>query len=285
MTLIPPYIYKKSNQITQICFVAVFALLFILLYHPLDLEDLNLTILQNWGWPAKAISLTLTATVIIIGVGVVMLSRAIMNLYTRKHSMSYLVYIIWIAAEVVIMASVYTCGSYLNDSTRPLGILFQESLYKTILVILIPYILSYVYIIWQEQARKLKAIRHELESGRDSNDPYIQVLDERGEMRLSIKRENLLYIAAEDNYVCVSYLAGNNVKNIMVRNTLKRVAEQLDSDKIMRCHRSYLVNIDHIKVLRREKDGFYIEMGIDKVPDIPISKTYGEALTSKIMKF
>lgn len=269
----------------QIGFIAAFTLLFILIYHPLDLEDMSVTMLQNLGWNRSLISFTLTATVIIVGLGVTAISRTIMILYTRKNSLSLVSYIAWILAEVIIMASVYTLGSFVNDSSRGLEELFRASLYKTVLIIFIPYIISYVVITWQEQARSLKTIRQELESGKEASAQYIQILDERGDMRLSIKRENLLYIEAEDNYVGVCYLAGdNNVKNMMVRNSLKKIAEQLDSDKIIRCHRSYLVNLDHVKVLRREKDCFYIEMGIDKVPDIPISKTYGEAVTSKIMR-
>lgn len=285
MTRLPAHLLRKDSQMMQIGFIAAFTLLFILIYHPLDLEDMSVTMLQNLGWNRSLISFTLTATVIIVGLGVTAISRTIMILYTRKNSLSLVSYIAWILAEVIIMASVYTLGSFVNDSSRGLEELFRASLYKTVLIIFIPYIISYVVITWQEQARSLKTIRQELESGKEASAQYIQILDERGDMRLSIKRENLLYIEAEDNYVGVCYLAGdNNVKNMMVRNSLKKIAEQLDSDKIIRCHRSYLVNLDHVKVLRREKDCFYIEMGIDKVPDIPISKTYGEAVTSKIMR-
>lgn len=284
MNRLPSHILKRESQVMQIGFIAAFTLLFILIYHPLDLEDMSVTMLQNLGWNRSLIAFTLTATVIIVGLGVTAISRTIMIAYTKKHEISIVGYVVWILAEVIIMASVYTMGSYVNDSSQALEELFRKSLYKTVLVILIPYLISYVVIIWREQARSLNDIRRELENGRESSVPYIQILDERGDLRLSIKRENLLFIEAEDNYVNVCYLAGENIKNVMVRNSLKKIAEQLDSEKIVRCHRSYLVNLDHVKVLRREKDCFYIEMGIDKVPDIPISKTYGETVTNKIMR-
>ena len=67
-------------------------------------------------------------------------------------------------------------------------------------------------------------------------------------------------------------------KKVLVRNRLKQVAEQLASTHIQRCHRSYLVNIDHIKVLRREKEGVFVELGIEGVPDVPISKTYSDSI-------
>ena len=38
MTPIPSFIYKKKNQITMVLFVPLFALLFILIYKPLDFD-------------------------------------------------------------------------------------------------------------------------------------------------------------------------------------------------------------------------------------------------------
>ena len=105
---------------------------------------------------------------------------------------------------------------------------------------------------------------------------YIQILDEKGEMRLSIRRENLVMIESADNYVCVHYLSDQKVKKTMVRNTLNRIAEHLQGSRIVRCHRSYMINLDHAQVLHRDKEGVFIEVGIDGIPDIPISRTYAE---------
>ena len=112
---------------------------------------------------------------------------------------------------------------------------------------------------------------------------YVQIYDEKGEMRLSVRREHLLLIESADNYVCVWYTNQNTPKKVLVRNTLKQVAEQLSSTHIQRCHRSYLINLDHVKVLRREKEGVFVELGIDGVPDVPISKTYSESIQRWLM--
>jgi DNA-binding LytR/AlgR family response regulator len=68
-------------------------------------------------------------------------------------------------------------------------------------------------------------------------------------------------------------------KKVMVRNSLKRLSQQLDGTGIVRCHRSYMVNIDQVKVVRREKDGAMLDLGIDGIPSIPISQTYNESVT------
>jgi hypothetical protein len=33
-----------------------------------------------------------------------------------------------------------------------------------------------------------------------------------------------------------------------------------------------------VKVLRREKEGVFVELGIEGVPDVPISKTYSDSI-------
>lgn len=73
-------------------------------------------------------------------------------------------------------------------------------------------------------------------------------------------------------------MKGNLPKKLVLRNTLKRTAELLVDTHVMRCHRGYMVNMEQVKVLRREKENFYLELGIDGVKDIPVSKTYGEAV-------
>ena len=73
-------------------------------------------------------------------------------------------------------------------------------------------------------------------------------------------------------------MKGNMPKKQMLRNTLKRTAELLTDTNVMRCHRGYMVNMEQVKVLRREKENFYLELGLEGVKDIPVSKTYGDAV-------
>ena len=157
-------------------------------------------------------------------------------------------------------------------------------LVKTILVLLIPYVMSYVYFIWQDKVRELRAIRLKLEEDENAlKKAYIQIFDEHDEMRLSIRRENLVLIESADNYVNVWYLNNDKIKKVLVRNTLTRIESQLGNTNVRRCHRSYIVNLEHIKVLSREKEGIFIEMGIDGVPEIPISKRYSQSISDWII--
>ena len=44
-----------------------------------------------------------------------------------------------------------------------------------------------------------------------------------------------------------------------------------------------VLNLDQIKVLRREKENLFIELGYPGLKEIPISKTYGEEVLKHIV--
>jgi hypothetical protein len=200
-----------------------------------------------------------------------------MRAYTNKRSISYIGYIVWILGEIGAMASLYTLAALFTDTDKSIPELFNNSFVKTSLILFIPYTICYIYFVWQENRRELRSLRKQID--RDETvlqKAYIQILDEKGEMRLSIRRENLVAIESADNYVCIYYLNGDKTKKSMVRNTLSRVAEHLQGTRIVRCHRSYMINLDHAKILHRDKEGVFIELGIEGIPDIPISRTYAD---------
>lgn len=287
MSAIPSFIYKRSNQIAMIIFVPIFALLFITIYRPLNFEHIDEdTGLLTWLNISREVLVQLiTLGFIFVGMAVVAVSRWIMGIYTRKRELSYMQYISWVAFEILIMALIFTIAALFTDTPKPVTTLFYNSLVKTILILLIPYVMCYIYFIWQERVAQLRHIRERLAEDETAlQAAYVQIYDEKGEMRLSVRREHLFLLESADNYVCVWYINNNSPKKVLVRNTLTKVAKQLESTHIQRCHRSYIINLDLIKVMRREKEGIFVEFGVEGVPDVPISKTYVENINNWLTK-
>lgn len=272
---IPSFIYSKANQIFMILFVPLFALIFIGIYRPFDFDMVGDII--NVDISLEALVLLVALIMAASGMAIGAISRLIMGAYTKRHTLTYLGYILWILGEIAVMATLFTLFSFFTDIAKPIPELFRNSFTKTALIVFIPYTLSYIYFILKDKVRELRALRQQID--RDETvlqKAYIQILDEKGEMRISIRRENLVMIESADNYVCVYYLSDQKVKKSMVRNTLNRVAEHLQGTRIVRCHRSYMINLDHAQVLHRDKEGIFIELGIDGLPNVPISRTYAD---------
>ena len=60
--------------------------------------------------------------------------------------------------------------------------------------------------------------------------------------------DQLLYIKANDNYSEFYTISEDgDIEHKLLRLTLKNIEAQLDCDYIVRCHKSYLVNLHHVK--------------------------------------
>lgn len=264
---IPNYIYEKSNIVRLILLTAFFALVFINIYKPFSSE--------SWYNVSEFKFFLFSSLIILTGVLVVVISRIIMYYYGKKHTISYLAYTIWILLEIFFMALFYTIYTLVLSPKREYLAVFKESVVNTSLVLLLPYAALHLYFSYREKERQLLMLASEHEEAAAQQNVY-SFYDEKNELRLSVKRDNLLYIESADNYVCIWYLNKGIVSKFMLRNSLKTIEESFIKTNVQRCHRSYMVNFDQVKVIQRRKDGMYMDLGVDKVPDIPISKTYSE---------
>lgn len=279
---IPAFMYRKGNQIAMVVFAALFALVFINAYNPFGIESWGEEFVTRKTHISQSFSRFLfvmfTSSVVLIGFVIVMISRICMHQYLKRFSLKAYAYIIWVLCEVLAVSLTFTVMTLIFNMQDDVWEAFTNSLLNTTLVLIIPYTLCLTFFALQEKNRQIKrlaGIRHE----RAMAQGLVSFYDERGELRLSVRHDHLLLLEAADNYVCVWYLSYGEPKKIMVRNSLKRLSQQLDGTGIVRCHRSYMVNIDQVKVVRREKDGAMLDLGIEGIPSIPISQTYNESVT------
>ena len=70
----------------------------------------------------------------------------------------------------------------------------------------------------------------------------------------------------------------------MLRCRLKTVEESFKGSSLVRCHRKYIVNMDKVKVLRKEKGGYELEIDNDLISTIPVTPTYAENVLGLLKK-
>ena len=267
---IPSYIYEKQNIVSLILLTALFALVFINIYKPFSSS--------SWYNVSEFKFFVFSSLIILTGVLVVVISRIVMYYWGRKYGITYAGYALWIFLEIFFMALFYTIYTIYLNPEREYMAAFKESAINTSLVLLLPYSALHLYFSYKEKERQLSLLAEEKEEAASKQDVF-SFYDEKKELRLSIKGTNLLYLESADNYVCIWYLNKGALTKFMLRNTLKTIEETLEYTNVLRCHRSYMVNFDQVKMIRREKDGAYIDFGVEGVSDIPISKTYSEKVT------
>ena len=269
------YLLTARHQVGVIAFVAAFALLLINLFTPYSLPasgSMGTTKFMYFVWSIVLVS---------FGLVIFFLSRTAMTLWTRRHALKNVSYIVWIVLEIIVIAVIAAVCFFCIRVERDFMTALLKCLTYSALLIVPPYIAAVTYLSLQDKKTQLKEIEEDLDSAitqKAAGRSIISFYDERGELQLSLAKENFLYIESSDNYVAIWYLKNNLPRKQMMRMTLQRMAAQLQGTNVMRCHRSYLVNMEQVRVLRRDKEGFFIEMGINGVPDLPVSKTYSEEI-------
>lgn len=270
---IPDFLTDRRNTIRQVLFTAVFALVFINLYRPFGVD--------TWQHVTRAKLFFSSSLVILAGMLVIAISRIIMLRVSKNKSLTMGGYIGWIAAEIVSMAIVYVIlQQVFITNVEDIFEAFKESLKITALVLLFPYTITILYFSWQEKNRKIVELINSNNRKNHQGPMMVPFRDEKGSLRFSLKKNDLLYLEAADNYVIIHYLDNGKDSNYMIRNSLKNMEEELMPQAILRCHRSYMVNFDRVKIVRKEKDGLVLELEGAKRLTLPISQSY----VDKVMK-
>ena len=274
---IPDHIVKRGNIVRLVIFTAALALLFINIYKPFGSK--------SWYDVSDFKFFLFSAPIILTGVLVVVISRIIMYYHSRNHEISYVKYFLWVFFEILFMSLFYTIFTLSIDANHGRDIIatFKSAMVNTALVLLLPYITLWFYFGWEESKKKLETIEKESEDDSNSIPENILFTDDKGTLRLSVRYSDLLYIESDDNYVTIHYITGSQVKKFLLRNTLKKIEDELSDTFVTRCHRSYLVNFSRVKVMRRERDNIFLELDATGVDDLPVSKSYREKVAERFM--
>jgi len=107
------------------------------------------------------------------------------------------------------------------------------------------------------------------ENNQDINTIFIK----DGNSLIKLKIDEIMFIRADDNYSKIYTTTGDYV----ISTTLKLVENELPSNKFIRIHRSYLVNIHYIEIIKNS----YVKIGKH---NMPIGRSYQKELFNKISK-
>ncbi|MGD0583251.1 MAG: LytTR family DNA-binding domain-containing protein [Bacteroidales bacterium] len=274
---IPDYLVEKRNIIRLILFTSLFALVFINIYAPFGAD--------RWFNITKLEFLTYSSLVILTGVMVVVISRIVMYFVCRKQMINVWQYLIWIGFEILLMALFYALFEKLIlKDVRIFSELVKISARKTALVLLLPYSVMWLYFSWRDKKEQIERMA-EMQVFSDNTRDMIAFYDDKSALKFSVKKENLLYLESTENYITICYLNKDKVSKYLLRDTMKKMEENFAGTEIIRCHRSYMVNFEKVKVIRKDREGLKLEFDNQDVIDIPVSKTYAESVMQTFSKY
>ena len=277
----PECLTEPVGQVLNVIISTLFALVFLTAYVPFsDTAWFRVGMEDGSGGPNYFF-----LTVAFVGSGTIFLglSRILMNwLIPRIRHFAFWAYILWLFLEIMIIAICHTLISYfeipkVNDYS--FGYLYAKSVLITFIALAVPYTVTILAILLKDTQQRLMLTKSDTVESDDEVMPehteIINLMDNNGNLKLSVKLDNLYYIKAEDNYINVFYQRSGNIASYMLRCKMQTIADNcVDSSSLMRCHRSYIVNIKKVSVLHNESDGFVIDFEREGLESIPVSKTY-----------
>uniref|UniRef100_UPI0025CE7D5A LytTR family DNA-binding domain-containing protein n=1 Tax=uncultured Flavobacterium sp. TaxID=165435 RepID=UPI0025CE7D5A len=98
---------------------------------------------------------------------------------------------------------------------------------------------------------------------------------------LDLSEEDFLFAESDGNYTTVHYIKGDSAVSQLLRLSLKSLEQQVANNSIMRCHRSYIVNMGRVAKVKGNAQGYrlFIENASNFVP---VSRNYISKVKDKV---
>ncbi len=116
----------------------------------------------------------------------------------------------------------------------------------------------------------------------ETDNKLLILTSENEKDKIELNPEELLYIESADNYSNVVYLRHQSVTKQLIRGSLKRFESQISLPYIIRCHRTYIVNLKQVNHIKGNAQGYRIEFKTELSDTIPVSRNYSKTLFERL---
>lgn len=277
--LISPYLTEKGQIVGTVTFTVMFAVIYLNIYSPISTT--------TWFELNRSIYFFFTIGFITVSAGILVMSRVVMYKVRHIWKLTIPKYILWLVVDVFLITFFYTYVTFFLIDSEHLNFfeIFKKAIIVVSTIIFVPHTIAWVYGFLNDKNKILRLVNYkDIVSDEDvpKDMELIHLTDNNGNVKLSVKLDNLYYIESQDNYIKVFYISNNELKSYMLRSKLKTVEDSFAGSALIRCHRSYIINSKKISVIRKEKDGIFIDMDYEGIATIPVSKGYSEQIKKLI---
>lgn len=280
-TPMPSYMRESDHLRSAVIMAALFSLVFLVLVLPFTEI--------SWFRLGNSIFFGFTVLFALVSLLFLSLSRLTMHLTRNLFPMSYGQYVLWCLGEIVVVALLYAIFTVniAAPEDRGFWLILSRALGVVTLCLGIPYLMAAMFFIIDDQMRTIRLMRMQDvvsdEATEGVQPDRFTLFDNNGALKLSVSSANLYYVESDDNYIKVWYLDNHGeLKTYMLRCRMKTVEESFAGSSLMRCHRKFIVNMDHVKVLEKTPSGFELTLDNESIAPIPVTKTYAPNILERV---
>lgn len=188
-------------------------------------------------------------------------------------------------ADILILLALITCTNMIYSRLffhylplTPLGFIAMFLIVALIGVIPISFGVMSNYI-YQLKKYNQTIIVHPAETIKQQEEaiaPLVLIAENEKDI-LEIAASDLLFIESSDNYSTVFYKKDNTLQKELLRSSLTRLEGQISSPGIVRCHRSYIVNLDKVEKVTGNAQGYKLHLQSFDLT-VPVARRYSEMI-------
>ena len=262
---IPKFLLDKRYLMGSVIFILTFSFLFMTLYTPFSITA--------WFSITNLTHLGMTAAFYFVALAIMLISKQIMYSVQNRVTFTFAKYILWLFGEMIVISLFYTffTSVFISPSVQPAWIILLKAIGCVLLIMAIPYTILTLYAAYKAKTEELQMLQYEMSLSNEPTVVYpslINLYDYNGTLKLTINSDTLYYMESQDNYVKIFYENHGKLLSYMLR-----------------CHRSYMVNVMKINQIKKRSKIRYIILSNKDIKPIPVSKSYFKNLIEKIDKY
>ncbi|MPR33694.1 LytR/AlgR family response regulator transcription factor [Salmonirosea aquatica] len=256
----------------------LFVALFLLIFQPFGLAQ--------WNDPVKPYLIAgygLVTFICLTGVGLVF-PKVLGNFFDEKNwtvgrEIAWTLFVIIFIALGNILYSQWTMGNGFAHVLVWLSFTAAVGVIPATVITL----LSYTRLLRRYATDNLQIEKHEPESVISRESGNITLTAENEKDSLTVAVDDLLFIESADNYSEVVFIQKDKVEKTLLRGSLSRFEEQIHHPDLVRCHRSYIVNLQQVESISGNAQGYKLQLKHHSVL-IPVARRYGDRVADYFRK-
>lgn len=291
---IPMFMTSRKYLAVSVLFVIAFSVFFMVIYTPFSVS--------SWFSIKDMGSFGISVVFTVAAIAILAVSKTAIYLLRNRIRFTAARYIAWLMCENIVISLGYTILTFqllpgITSSSIPS--IAVRVLFFVTMITAIPYSLVTLYVAYRTKSEELEAalderdrLRGELRAGRAASETataaapqlpqMINLYDNNGTLRLTITVDSLYYLESQDNYVKVHYKHNDKFSVYMLRSRTSSIEESLAGTGMIRCHRSYIINVRKIAFIGEEHKSYYVTLNDEQIKRIPVSKRYYDNVTGAI---
>jgi hypothetical protein len=159
---------------------------------------------------------------------------------------------------------------------------YLEFLVQVPVVLLFPLVGTFFFFRFRSLQYQIEHILTTKERFLDENQ-LIEFKGQGSKDQITLTLVNFLYGKSQDNYVELYYLENEQLKKFLIRSPLSKLSKSINNSVIVRCHRSYMVNLLQVTAVKGGNNG--MTLNIDHFDTIiTVSKSYQDSTLESLHK-